>query len=155
MDEVQKVSIYQQESPTTSEEWMKLFFPMEVKVNESNTITKSPLESGIKHFDYKVFDPSDIEVLGFVYADTKNKLMSMVDSGMDEMDFKKSLYVVQSKGGTHFDLVMVGAKESDEKDMFDVIKVTLVFSQVLIENVSSGNNNGNSATANVGLMGGS
>lgn len=138
----------------SSSEWYDLFKPMDARCNESNTITKAPLESGIKHFDSKVYDPTEIEIVGYVSIEDVDEFLSLAHAALDEMNFNESLYMVSTKGSTYEDLVMVGLKENDKKDMFDQIEYTISFAMALIEDISfSKNNEGNSDTKDVGLMG--
>lgn len=139
-------------SETVADDLYRVFKPSDVHVDESNEITNAPLESGIRHFDHKIFNPTKIEVVGYVSAYDVDEFKSIVNRIMDEMDFNKSLCWVSTKSSTFEELIMVGLKESDKKDMFDQIEFTISFTMAMIEDVSS-NNNGNSDTRNVGLMG--
>lgn len=139
-------------SETVADRLYKVFKPTDINVDESNEMTNSPLESGIRHLDHKVFNPTKIEVVGYVSAYEVDEFKAIANRMMDEMDFNKACCWVSSKSETYDNLIMVGLKESDKKDMFDQIEFTLSFMEALIENVYS-NNNGNSPTRQVGMMG--
>lgn len=139
-------------SETVADRLYKVFKPTDVHADESNEMTNSPLESGIRHLDHKVFNPTKIEVVGYVSAYEVDEFKSIANRMMDEMDFNKALCWVSSKSETYENLIMVGLKESDKKDMFDQIEFTLSFMMALIEDVDS-NNDGNSDTKQSGMMG--
>lgn len=134
--------------------WYSLFYPIDVVADESNEITMAPLESGIRHFDGKVFNPTKIEIVGYVTADKVEDFKSRVEAGLNEMEFDKCLWIAGTKSDTFPDLIMTGLKESDEKDMFDNVKFTVSFVQAIIDtDPTRKNNKGNSNTVDVGLMG--
>lgn len=152
--EVKSVFIRPQNGNSNASDWYNLFYPIDVVADESNEITMAPLESGIKHFDGKVFNPTKIEIVGYVPADKIDDFKSRVDSGLDEMEFSKCLWEAGTRANIFPDLIMTGLKESDEKDMFDNVKFTVSFVQAIIDiDPTRKNNKGNSNTVDVGLMG--
>ena len=155
-NEVKRVYIMPQEEGgfEASETWFNLFHPIDLATDETNEVTMAPLESGIKHFDGKVANPSKIDVVGYVTCDKTEEFVKRVHDGLDEMDFNKCLWVVGSKA-TYFDYcILVGMKENDEKDMYDNVKYTLSFVQALIDPDDFANNNGgDSDTQNSGMAG--
>lgn len=155
-NEVKRVYIMPQEEGgfDASETWFSLFSPIDLMADGSNEVTMAPLESGIKHFDGKVANPSKIEVVGYVTCDKTEEFVKRVNDGLDEMDFRKCLWVVGSKA-TYFDYcILVGMKENDEKDMYDNVKYTLSFVQALVDPDDFANNSGgNSDTQNAGMAG--
>lgn len=156
-DNDRNVVISKQEGWTvgSSSEWYDLFKPIDANADESNKITMAPLESGITHFDGKVYDPTKIEVVGYVSIQDVDRFLGLAHAAMDEMDFHESLYSVSTKGSTYNDLIMTGLKESDMKDIFDQIKYTISFVMAIIDDDQyAKNNEGNSKTQRAGLVGG-
>lgn len=157
-NEVKRVYIMPQEEGgfDASATWFGLFNPIDLVAYDSNEVTMAPLESGIKHFDGKVENPSKIEVVGYVTCDKTDEFVQRVYEGLREMDFRKCLWVVGSKA-TYFDYcILVEMKENDEKDMYDNVKYTLSFVQALVNpDDFSNNNGGDSDTQNTGMMGSS
>lgn len=155
-NEVKRVYIMPQEESgfDASATWFSLFNPIDLAGDDTNEVTMAPLESGMKHFDGKVENPSKIEVVGYVTCDKIEEFTKRIMDGLREMDFKKCLWVVGSKADYWDYCVLVGVKENDEKDMYDNVKYTLSFVQALVDPDDFANNNGgDSDTQNSGMAG--
>lgn len=161
-DEVNSVTINPQDdlssgwgqwSDPDAGDWYNTFFPIDLDADESNEVTMSPLESGIKHIDNKVFNPMKVDVIGYVPANKAASFKQKVYAGLKEMDFRKSLWTVTSKSSMFYNLLLVGIKETNEKDMYDNIKFKVSFIEALIDNDPfTKNNKGNGDTTDAGMM---